>query len=185
MCFIFNAGNPHSLPGSPVLTPPQASFHLADNPMANLLKIFALLFMVGSLAQAQSKEETMAFLQREIKSFETRTFHVTEAYFSEGGAVFTYRRVRTGKPEKNFTIPLNQVDIYVRKRRHADGVDTFTVLVRSRGRDGYFKVGGHNFHGTKVLFGRMDNETKAQSIAAAFTRLTALAADRSNPFAKP
>ena len=79
-------------------------------------KTLLLLLLSPALAWAQSREETFAYIDREIARLpETRTYFVRELSLSADAHLHLPKRVTLSRrPDKGLVIPLKDVDIFVR-----------------------------------------------------------------------
>jgi hypothetical protein len=82
-------------------------------------------------------------------------------------------------------IPLKNVDVYCCPTHHATGIDSYSLVVRSRGRDGLMTINGLAYHGTVSLVGRSHDERKFRALERAFAHLTALIGGRKELFTSP
>ena len=149
------------------------------------IKAIPLICICNLFAFGQSKQETIDFIISEFKSIENNTYVFKDVTFSQGGAIFTFRRYRPGKPDKAVVIDLKDVDIYRVAIHHANGADFYNLDVRSLGRDGNFMANGLKYNGTWTLLGRIDSERKARALEKAFLRLTELTTGRKDLFPVP
>ncbi len=150
-------------------------------------KTLLLLLLSPALAWAQSREETFAFIDREIRSLETRTYFVRELSLSADGATFTYRkRVTLSRgPDKGLVIPLKDVDIFCATCHHPEGYDTYDLKVRTRGKDATLTYNHLPYRGTKNLVRGLLDPRKAKALDQAFNRLIRLARGSQDPFPVP
>jgi len=153
--------------------------------MNQFMKALAIAAITCLSAFGQSKEETMEFITREIKSFETRWYLIREVSFSPSGDTFTIRRGVVGRPERSLVIPLKNVDIYAQRIRHGNGTESWNLAVRCRGKDEPILVNNLSYNGTEHIIGRIENKSQAMALQRAFARLTTLATGRKELFASP
>lgn len=146
--------------------------------MKRLLIILALLLLGPVSAFAQTKEETMDFLINEFKSFERRDYHFTELKFSPAGDAFTLRRTSRKRKDYALTFQLKDVEIYKITINHANGINQFRLMVRTRGRDVYIGRNNLRYAGALKISPTMDNERKCLALERAFARLTMLTTSR-------
>jgi hypothetical protein len=142
-----------------------------------------LLVLLGpSALPAQSREETLAFLNDEIKSLGDKDVYYREVSLSPDGKVFILRRSVRGHSDKGLSVPLDQVDIYLALDRQPKGYEWYDLKVRTRGQDGVMTYNGSPFRGTKTLFRFLYDERKAMALDQAFQRLIELARGRKAAF---
>ena len=156
----------------------------ARGSMNRFLASLSFLLLAQPALFGQSRDETANFIIQEIKSLETKTYIVTEVAFSAPGDVFTFRRRRVGWPDKGLIIPLANADIFCSTYHRADGVNRYTLVVRSRGRDGLITVNGLHYRGTVNLVA-MEDERKAKALERAFAHMAALVGGRKELFSPP
>jgi hypothetical protein len=140
--------------------------------------ILALLILASGSAFGQTKEETMAFLVNEYRSFERRDYQFTEIKFPPAGDAFSVRRNSKKHRDYALTFQLKDVEIYKVTVNHANGVNQFRLMVRTRGRDVYIGKNSHRYAGALKISPSMDNERKCMALERAFARLTTLSTGR-------
>jgi hypothetical protein len=148
--------------------------------VSSILKISLILLLSPALACAQSKEETIAYLIREIKSLESKEYTVRTIAFSPDGGAMTFRRHIIGKTEKEMVIQFKDVDIFHVTFNRPEGHNFFDLVVRTRGKDATILLDNARVKGTKSLF-RLTSEQKAEAMDEAFNRLIELARGK-DPF---
>ena len=153
--------------------------------MARILPSLVLASLSWAGGFAQTREETMEYITREIKSYETRTYLIREAGFSANGDTFTIRRGLVAKRVRTLIIPLKNVDIFAVRVRQGNGIDSYNLAVRTRGRDLPITVDNGAFTGTENIIGRIENRRQAMALEKAFGRLIELTTGRKNLFAAP
>jgi hypothetical protein len=148
--------------------------------------IILVFLLLGPLAVfGQTKEETMAYITSEFKSFETPDYIFAELAFSPSGDAFTIRRKSKGKKEYVITIPLKTADVYMVTLNHANGINKHYLVARSLGKDTLIAKDGAHVRGDFKITPAMDNEGKCQALERAFTRLTVLTTGRKFLFSTP
>ena len=137
-----------------------------------------LFLAMGTLAFAQSRQETITFLTREIRSYETDTFIVKELAFPEEPAAFKLRTYQKQAHEIVFEIPLASVEFFTRHIRAHGSPNQYELMVKARGRNGRFKVNGFNLPGEKLLLPADTNGRKVRALAKALNHLVGLSTGR-------
>jgi len=146
-----------------------------------------LLLLLLSPALAQSREETFAFIDREIRSLETSTYLVLELSLSADGSTLTYRKRVAGSrgPDKGLVIPLKDVDIFCAARHRPDGYDRYDLKVRTRGRGATITYNSLPYRGTKNIVAGLLDARKAKGLDQAFNALIDLARGQKALFRTP
>ncbi len=153
--------------------------------MARILPSLVLAALCWTGGSAQTKEETMEFITRELRSYETRTYLIREAGFNASGDTFTIRRGLVAKRQRTLVIPLKNVDIFTVRIRQGSGVDSYNLVARTRGRDQPITVDNGLFYGTQNIIGRIENKRQALALEKAFGRMIELTTGRKSLFAAP
>lgn len=153
--------------------------------MKRVFIVLALLILGSGCAFAQTKEETMDFLVNEFKSFERRDYQFTEIRFSAAGDTLTLRRNTKKHKDYALTFQLKDVEIYKVTVNHANGVNQFRLMVRTRGRDVHIGKNSQRYVGAIKITPSMDNERKCLALERAFARLTMLTTGRKYLFYDP
>jgi uncharacterized protein YkuJ len=146
--------------------------------MKRLLIVFALLLLGPLGAFAQTKEETIAFITSEYRSFEGLGYTYKQVAFSPGGDAFTLRRTAQGRKEYVVTFRLKDVDIYKVTLNHANGINRHQLMVRPRGAEPNMARDGFSFKAPMKITPAMEDERKCQALERAFTHLTTLTTGR-------
>lgn len=147
--------------------------------------ILLSLLLCPMPGMAQTKEETIDFLTTEYRAFESRGYLFKELTFSPAGDAFTLRRSAQGEKGYVITFNLKDVEIYKVTLNHANGVNKYQIMVRTRGRDTNLRKDGNLVRTPLKISPAMENEKKAQALERAFTRLTALTTGRKFLFYTP
>ena len=156
-----------------------------EDPLSRSLPVLVFAALCCASGFAQTREETMEFLTTEIKSYETRAYHIPEVKFSASGDTFTIRRGLVAKRLRTLIIPLKHVDIFTVRVRQPNGVDSYNLVARTRGRDQPITVNNAAFTGTENIIGRIENRRQAQALERAFARLIELTTGRKALFTTP
>jgi hypothetical protein len=147
------------------------------------IKSLVLLFGAAVSGFSQTREETIEFITREIRSYESRTFAIRELAFQENGAVFKIRRGPSGGgPDKTLLIPLKNVNIFAARIRNPSGTETYNLAVRCRGKDQPITVNNLVYHGNENIIGRIPDRRQALALERAFAHLTELTTGRRDLF---
>jgi hypothetical protein len=150
--------------------------------MRQILKVTLLLFGCFSLGSGQTREATIDFILREIKSYDSRSFSIEEASFSQEGDIFRLRTRVVGFPDRTLEIPLKNVNIFARKIRRTDGLESYNLRVRCRGRDASILVNTLSYRGCENIIGRIEDRRQAEALERAFAHLTELTTGRKDLF---
>jgi hypothetical protein len=150
--------------------------------MRQILKVTLLLFSCFSLGFGQTREATIDFILREIKSYDSPAFAVEETSFSQEGDLFKLRTRVVGFPDRTLEIPLKNVNIFARKIRRADGLESYNLRVRCRGRDASILVNTLKYRGYANILGRIEDRRQAEALERAFAHLTELTTGRKDLF---
>jgi hypothetical protein len=148
-------------------------------------KTLAVIAAGGLGLCGQTREATIEFISREIRSLETRTRLIPEAAFSQDGATFSLRRRELGGPERALVVPLAHVDIYAVRVRVPVGPEHYDLVLRCRGREAAIQVNALAFNGRETLLGGIESRRQALALERAFAHLTGLTTGRKDPFAAP
>ncbi len=146
--------------------------------MKRLFLMLACLILGSGSAFGQTKEETMDFLVNEFKSFERKDYQYTEIKFSPAGDAFSLRRNSKHRNGYALTFQLKDVEIYKVTVNHANGINQFRLMVRTRGRESSIGQNSRPIAGAVKISPTMDNERKCLALERAFTRLTTLTTGR-------
>jgi shikimate kinase len=159
--------------------------------MAKPFAIAILFCTLAGLARAQSKEETMDYIVRELQAAESEGYVVKEVAFSEGGSVLSYRTLITGNQERKLVIYLKDVNVFYKRlntikdnpeiKRNQD-LDYCDLLVESRAGKKGFRINGSAVEYPKKILENILNERKVKSLEKAFGHLIALISGRKEPF---
>lgn len=153
--------------------------------MKHLFLILACLILGSGSAFGQTKEETMDFLVNEFKSFERKDYQFTEIKFSPAGDAFTLRRNSKKRKDYALSFQLKDVEIYRVTVNHANGINKFRLMVRTRGRESTIGQNSRPYMGALKISPTMDNERKCLALERAFARLTTLTTGRKYLFYDP
>lgn len=159
--------------------------------MGKALVIAALSLSLAGLARAQSKEETMDYITRELMADGSEGYVPKEAAFTEGGSVLSYRTLIPGNQERNLVINLKEVNIFYKKiatikdnrdiKRNHD-LDFCDLMVESRAGKKGFKINGSTVPYPKKILENVLNDRKARSLEKAFCHLIELVSGRKESF---
>ena len=159
--------------------------------MGKALVFAALLLSLTGLARAQSKEETMDYLTRELMADGSESYVVKEAAFSEGGGVLTYRTLIPGNQERKLVINLKEVNIFYKKistikdnkdiKRNQD-LEFCDLMVESRAGKKGFSINGNTVPFPKKILENALNDRKLRSLEKAFCHLIELVSGRKESF---
>jgi hypothetical protein len=159
--------------------------------MGKPLVLAILLCTFAGLARAQSKEETMDYLVRELQAADSEGYVVKEVAFSEAGSVLSYRTLIPGNQERNLVIYLKDVNIFYKRintikdnpeiKRNLD-LDYCDLLVESRAGKKGFKINGSAVPYPKKILENVLNERKVRSLEKAFGHLIGLVSGRKELF---
>lgn len=149
--------------------------------MYKLVRQLMMIFTLGLSLFAQSKQETMDYLVRELKSFEKDTFLVKEVSFSGDGSILTYRTYVPTTPERKLTLPLKDVNIFMTCRTNSKGPYTYDLVVETKNRTGRFQINDRNVFGTKRIIKGELNQNRIKALEKAFSHLSMLVGDGKEP----
>ena len=142
--------------------------------MHKLIKLFVLLPLINIHLAAQTKPETIEFITKEMKSFESDSYRVKEVYFSEEGTVFNYITYLPGIGEDRLVMPLANVNVFMAKKVATDGHYYYSLMLETRGRTGKIQINGVDTLGTRLIVRGMSNKTRIQRLQLAFNHLKRL-----------
>ena len=142
------------------------------------IAVLVCFFLSPYFACAQTRDETVAYIVSEFKSFESREYKYTEVAFPPSGDTFTLRRKAQGDKDYVLTFSLKDVDIYKVTLNHPNGINQHQLMVRPRGPAAGITKDGATFKGVLKMSPATENESKILALERAFARMTELATGR-------
>jgi len=149
--------------------------------MKAVLACAALAVLIGTPALAQTKEETMDYIVREVKALETATLVVRDVRFTDDGKTFSYGSLLVGQKERTLSFPVDGVNYFVTETAGKGG-PSFSLSVEGRGRTPVVSVSGQRGNAPKAIAKNLPNGTKLKSLEKAFKHLAALLTGRKELF---
>lgn len=155
-----------------------------------MYKIIKMIVMIGFVAEAlvaQTRQETMDFIVRELKSCENEQLEFKDIEFADAGRSCKIKLANPGQViEKTLEMTLSEVDVIASQKfvkfNNNEEIQVFSLLVSPRGRSGGLKRDHFRLSGPEVLVADHLSGTKIRGLEAAFAHLAELTTTKPRTF---